>query len=45
MNESLRLDLTLKTALTETTIVHVYAVFDQQIEITKLRDVIPDYTS
>ena len=45
MNKNMRLDLTFKTAVTETLIVHVFAVFDQQVEITKLHDVLTDYTS
>lgn len=45
MNKNMRLDLAFKTPTTETLIVHVFAVYDQQVEITKIRDVLPDYMS
>ena len=45
MNKNMRLDLTFKTPATETLIVHVFAVFDQQVEITELHDVLTDYMS
>ena len=41
--ENLRLDLSFTRALTETIVVFIYAIFDSQIQITKLRDVIADY--
>lgn len=43
LGENLRLDIGFKTALTETICVLIYAVFDSQVQITKLRDVIADY--
>ena len=43
LGEDIRLDLTFKTALSETINVLIYAVFDSQVQITKLRDVIADY--
>ena len=43
LGEDIRLDLTFKTVLPETINVLIYAVFDSEIQITKLRDVIADY--
>ena len=43
LGEDIRLDLTFKTTLSETINVLIYAVFDSQVQITKLRDVIADY--
>ena len=43
-SNNLRLDLSFAKALPETINVLVYAIFDSQIEITQLRDVITNYT-
>ena len=43
-SSNLRLDLSFAKALPETINVLVYAIFDSQIEITKLRDIITNYT-
>ena len=41
--EDIRLDISFKTALSETINVLIYAITDSQLQITKLRDVIADY--
>ena len=43
-SNNLRLELNFAKALPETINVLVYAIFDSQIEITQLRDVITNYT-
>lgn len=44
LGQDIRLDIKFKTDLTETINVLVYACFDSQVQLTKLRDVITDYT-
>ena len=43
-SNNLRLELTFKKDLPKTVNVLLYAVFDSHVEITKLRDVITNYT-
>ena len=44
MHNNLRLELTFKSDLSKTVNVILFAVFDSQVEITKLRDVLTNYT-
>ena len=43
-HNNLRLELTFKSDLSKTVNVILFAVFDSQVEVTKLRDVLTNYT-
>ena len=43
LGHDIRLDIKFKRNLTETINVLIYACFDSEVQITKIRDVIPDY--